>query len=393
MISIEEAREIIQNQQFEASSKIKNIADITKNDVLAKDLNAPVDLPLFSNSMMDGYVVGGVSDNYCVVGDIQAGDTKQYNLRDGEAYRIFTGAPTPANAFAVIMQELAERNADSVSFKDEIIEGKNIRVKGDEVQKGQLVLPKGTVLTPGVIGLLASMGITTCEVYTKPVITILSTGDECKPADAILEFGQIYESNGIMLQKALEENGFDVKERAHVLDFYEITKVQIDGLLKTSDVLIVTGGISVGDHDHVGKCIRDLGVQQQIYQIRQKPGKPFYFGRLGNKAILALPGNPASSLTCLYQYGIPVIKLLSGIKNDEIFPVEIKMILSHQHIKKSDRPEFLRSHYHYTDSKVDILTKQRSSMLHSYALANCLVFLQEGIYELEAGSTVTGYLI
>lgn len=393
MISIEEAREIIQNQQFESKSDVISITEIRKNHVLSKDLTAPVDLPLFSNSMMDGYVVGDVKDTYQVVGEIPAGSTDQYTIGAGEAYRIFTGAPLPENALAVVMQEHAARNGDMVSFSSEIIAGQNIRVKGDEVEKGQMVLPKGIVLTPGVIGFLATMGITACEVFSKPVISILSTGDECKPANTVLKHGQIYESNGIMLQKALEENGFEVTQRAHAIDTYEDTKSQIDEMLNTSDVLIVTGGISVGDHDHVGKCIRDLGVQQEIYKIKQKPGKPFYFGRLGNKAVLALPGNPASSLTCLYQYAIPVIKLLSGNQKDEIFPTEISMTLNHQHVKRGDRPEFVRSHYHQQGAKVDILTKQRSSMLHSYALANCLVFLEEGVYELEEGAKVTGYLI
>ena len=291
------------------------------------------------------------------------------------------------------MQEKAERNEHYVKFSDEITKGKNIRVKGDEVQKGDLVIPRGTILTPGVVGFLATMGIESCSVYDKPVISILSTGDECQSSNTELRYGQIFESNSIMLQKALEEYGFKVKLRTHSADTYEDTKSKVIHLLNTSDVLIVTGGISVGDHDYVGRCIRDIGVKELIYKIKQKPGKPFYFGRQQNKIVLALPGNPASSLTCLYQYGIPAIKLLAGTNSKDIFPQEVKMILNHNHTKKGDRPEFLRSFYHPTKSLVDILTKQRSSMLHSYALANCLVFLKEGRYEIKAGSEISGYLI
>lgn len=392
MITIDEAREIIRSQVFETVSVVKKISEICKSDILAEDIYTPVDLPLFSNSMMDGYVISEIKDHYKVVGEIKAGDNHKVVIKSGEAYRIFTGAPTPVNAYAVVMQEKVERKENIVSFSDEITKGKNIRIQGDEVEKGNKVLPKETLLTPGVIGFLATMGIQSCRIFNKPKISILSTGDECKPANTELKYGQIYESNSIMLLKALEENGFEVNSQTHASDTYDHTKSQINQLLKSSDVLIVTGGISVGDHDYVGRCIKDLGIKELIYKIKQKPGKPFYCGRLENKLVLALPGNPASSLTCMYQYGLPAIKRMAGTSKETIFPTEIQMTLNHKHVKKGDRPEFVRSHYHPSGNKVDILIKQRSSMLHSYALANCLVFLQEGIYDLDSGTKVSGYL-
>ncbi|MGB3468818.1 MAG: molybdopterin molybdotransferase MoeA [Cyclobacteriaceae bacterium] len=393
MISVEEARNIIHEQVFSVSAIKKSLSDIRRNDLLAEDIVTPVDLPLFSNSMMDGYVVADVCETYQIAGEIAAGNTSQIVIENGEAYRIFTGAPVPENSFAVIMQEKASVTGSTVTFLEQPVKYKNIRQKGDQVRKGETVLPTGTLLTPGVIGFLANMGIEQISVYDKPKIAILTTGDECKSPGSKLEYGQIYESNSLMLDSALSENGYTAKQKIHAGDTYEETKRHIEDLLAKNDVLIISGGISVGDHDYVNKCLTDLGVNQLIYKIKQKPGKPFFLGRLADKVVIALPGNPASSLTCLYLYGLPVIKLLSGAPADRIFPAEINMHLAHPHEKKGDRPEFVRSCYHPTGGNVDILTKQRSSMLHSYAIANCLVHLPEGDHKLIEGQTVTGYLL
>lgn len=393
MIEIKEAKKIIRDQVFPVTTFIKEIGDIARGDILAEDIRTPVDLPLFSNSMMDGYVVEGVHASYRIVGEIPAGSTEKLNIGAGEAYRIFTGAPVPENSFAVVMQEKALTSEGQVSFSETPLKGQNIRVRGDQVKKGETVLPAGTILTPGVVGFLANMGLEECAVVRKPQIALLTTGDECKPAGSALEFGQIYESNSVMLESALRDNGFSVSAKAHSGDSYAETKDQIENLLAAHDVLIVSGGISVGDHDHVGKCLTDLGVSQLIYKINQKPGKPFYLGRLADKIILALPGNPASTLTCLYLYGLPAIRRMAGTPEDRIYPAEVRMSLNHPHVKKGDRPEFARSHYHQVLGTVDILTKQRSSMLHSYALANCLVHLEAGNRDYEKNETVNGYLL
>lgn len=391
MISIAEAKKIISSQQYHRETEEVRLEELKAGNVLAEDIISPVDLPLFSNSMMDGYVVSSDATSHEVIGEIQAGDVKDYELPDGKAYRIFTGARIPDNSLAVIMQESASREGNQVSFTEDITAGKNIRKTGDEVTKGAKVLSAGTTITPGLTGFLAKMGLTHCKVFRKPRIALLTTGDECKPVGSTLQPGEIYESNSLMLQQALADYGYEVLIR-HTMDTYEATRSNLSDLLEQADVLFVTGGISVGDYDFVGRCLKDLGVTELFYKVSQKPGKPLFFGRKDNTSVLGLPGNPASSLTCFYQYGLPICRNMSGYRPEEFFLPPVQMKLAIDYTKFGPRPEFVRSEYQH-DGTVIPLGKQRSSMLHSYATANCLLYIPEGKQVLTAGQWVTGYLI
>ena len=392
MISIEEAKKVIGEQQYPRKTEVVSIHQLEVGAVLAEDIVSPVDLPLFSNAMMDGYVVSSLSSSYEVIGEIRAGDTENYLLPAGKSYRIFTGAKVPDGSLAVIMQEKASLSGNKVTFSDEVTAGKNIRLKGDEVQANAMVLAEGTIISPGLLGFLAKMGVQDCKVYQKPTIAVLTTGDECKPVGSSLKSGQIYESNSLMLEQALAVYGYTLSVKNHCRDTFEETKNMLANLMSKVDVLLVTGGISVGDHDYVGRCLIDLGVTELFYKVNQKPGKPLFFGRKGNCSVLGLPGNPASALTCFYQYGLAICRNYSGYRQEDLFLLPVSMKLATDYKKTGSRPEFVRSEYK-SNGTVLPLTGQRSSMLHSYARANCLLYLSAGPQDLIAGQEVLGYLL
>ena len=252
-----------------------------------------------------------------------------------------------------------------------------------------MALEKGTVLNAGGIGFLAGLGFTELDVFKRPKITVITTGNELiQPGKEILP-GQIYESNSLMLVAALNEFGFDAEEVITVADNYEHTKNSIDEALKKSDLVMITGGISVGDYDFVEDALKELAVEELFYKVKQKPGKPLFMGRKENKMIAALPGNPASALTCFYIYVLPTLNHLMGKGFKELQQEEI--ILNNSVRSNGQRAEFLKAFIE--GGKVSALAQQSSAMLMSYAKANALIYLPVGTTSIEAGEIVTVYCI
>ncbi len=387
MVKIEEALQIINDQKIEISTEKRKLSD-SLGFAISSPIKAPFDMPAFDNSAMDGYALCGLSTEYQIIGEVAAGDDREFDLKEGEAVRIFTGAKVPENTSAVMMQEKTKAEGEKL-FLDELPKhGQSIRPKGGELQKDELVFEKGYCITPAGIGMIGALGKNQVEVFKKPVINLVTTGNELvEPGDEKKE-GQIYESNSYALSAAAENFGFPVQQKMQIKDDFEAIRSGIENVLKTSDVLILSGGISVGDYDFVKQALEENGVEELFYKVFQKPGKPLYFGRKGSKFVFALPGNSASSLSCFYIYVLPFLQRFSG--NQHVGLPKYSFPIKQDFENRSDRPSFLKAKIE--NEQVDILDGQSSSMIRSMALGNALAFI-DAETALKKGDKIDCYLI
>ncbi|WP_299273342.1 gephyrin-like molybdotransferase Glp [uncultured Psychroserpens sp.] len=353
--------------------------------ILAKDVISPINMPPFRQSAMDGYAINiHSSKSYKLTGEVKAGDNYHPVLKAGEAVRIFTGAPVPDTANAVVMQEKVTRLDGQITIDNFTEKGTNIRPSGEQVKQGTIALKKGIKLTPASVGFLASLGIVEVFVYKRPSIAIVTTGNELVSIGTDLQYGQIYESNSVMLSSALQQLGFSNQSLYNVGDNYETTCTLLKNAISKHDVVLITGGISVGDYDFVGKALKALDVTEVFYKVKQKPGKPLFFGKKNETAIFALPGNPAAALNCFYIYVHTTLQILSG-NTDYTLPKTQKKSLS-AFSKKGDRAQFLKAIV--KGDSVTVLDGQSSAMLQSFAIANGLVFLPADTMRIAIGDVV-----
>ena len=313
MISVEQAITIVQNtveptENFELIEVAKASGYVLFEDVVSK-----IDMPPFRQSAMDGYALCLHNElAYQLIGEVKAGDNFHPVLKKGEAIRIFTGSPVPDTANAVIMQERVQVDNKSIIIDSLVSDNDNIRPLGEQILKGQTALKKGSLLTPAAVGFISSLGIEKISVYKKASVAVIVTGNELVKAGNVLNYGQIYESNGVMLTAALTGLGYQKVTNFKVEDTYQATFNMLQKVIGSHDVILVTGGISVGDYDFVGLVLKDLGVDELFYKVNQKPGKPLFFGKKENKIVFALPGNPAAALTCFYIYVQLALQKISG---------------------------------------------------------------------------------
>jgi len=359
------------------------------NCCLAADVYSPINMPPFDQSAMDGYAICGCSEQYLLKNEIKAGDmAENVALSEGEAIRIFTGSIVPPGATAVVPQEIVKADEKMIRISQSVQDAANIRKRGEEIAESELVLSKGSVLNVAAIGFLSGLGISHVQIFRKPRITLVVTGNELIQPGEKLSSGKIYESNASTIRTLLRSMGFTCTV-SFVKDDYKATKDCISDAISKNDLIVATGGISVGDYDFVGKALSELGVQEVFYKVNQKPGKPLYYGLKENKPIFALPGNPAAALTCFYMYVLPAIRKMMGY--DLSLPVKQKAILTHNYFKKGTRAQFSKAKL--GQGQVTISPKQSSSMLSSFIDANCLAFIPEDENEVSAGSEIEVYLI
>ncbi|GAB5417700.1 MAG: hypothetical protein Crog4KO_26860 [Crocinitomicaceae bacterium] len=389
MISVQDALNSILNHVPKLSVVTLPLSQ-SLGHTLAVDVHSPIHMPPFDNSAMDGYAIHEWSDSkYSVVGEIQAGvDASKTALSQGEAVRIFTGAMVPSSATTVVKQEITKREGDSVVILEAFKSGGNIRREGEQIKKGSLALPAGATLDAASIGYLAMLGIDEVSVYRNPIVKVLITGDELVAAGTSLKPGQIYESNAVTLISALNELGCDASS-VRVQDDYQATFETVGRLLQECDLLLTSGGISVGDYDFVGKAMQENGVDSHFYKVKQKPGKPLYYGSTNSCQVFALPGNPASALTCAYIYVLPAIRKMMGAKNLHL--EERKLLLQNDYSKNAGLTHFLKGASE--GNEVRSLEHQSSSMLDSFAAANCLIIIPEDATQLNAGDFVSVYML
>jgi len=384
MISVTEAQQLIIQNAKQLDTTTVNLENAF-GYFLAEDLTAPINLPCFRQSAMDGYAfIHTDKTELKVVGQIQAGDTKIPDLKKGEAIRIFTGAPVPDAADTVVIQEHTKRNGDQLIIDKLPNKEANVRPIGEQITAGTYVLKKGHQINEASLGFLAGLGFTDITVYQKLSVTILTTGNELQQPGTPLKPNHIYESNSIMLKNALSRIGITEVQISKVEDTLEATQEAVKKALQESDVLLVSGGISVGDYDFVQEALLSNGVKEHFYKVNQKPGKPLWFGTTKSKSVFGLPGNPASSLTAFYVYVLPHLHSRMGSLHP--FLNERKAELTEDISNKTGKTLFLKAGV--SDTKITPYTGQASSMLNTYALSNALLVVPEIETALKAGDVV-----
>jgi molybdopterin molybdotransferase len=307
-----------------------------------------------------------------------------------KAARIFTGAPIPVEADTVVMQEKTLVNNSVLEINDpELQKGSNIRNIGSEIANGVLGLTRGTRLTPGAIGFLATIGKDKIPVFPTPRVSIIVTGKEIRQPGERLQHGQVYECNSFTLRAALRELQITDIGVEHANDEPEELKSIIAHHLNASDVLLITGGVSVGDYDFVTQALKDCEVEKVFHRVKQRPGKPLFFGKIGNKIVFGLPGNPSSVLSCYYQYVVPGIERIMQFPESTVLTTYLP--LTSAYIKKRGLTYFLRGIYN--SKGVTPLGGQESYKLQSFANANCLICLPEDEEKFEKDELVEVHIL
>lgn len=383
MISVQEATNILFKNTITVNSISVPIQQ-SLNKILAEDIYAYVDIPTYSQSAVDGYAIKKdffqKNKIWKIKGEIKAGDNiKVQNLKNNECNKIYTGAKVPSALDVIIMKEYAEKISDNeVMFNiDDVTQYQNIRHKGEEIKKGEKIFSKNIVIKPEHIAVLSSIGKSKIKVKRDISILILATGNELKKIGSPIKTGEKYESNGIMLQQLIKKY-FDIDAK------YLLVKDDKKKLLNTLtkyyqnyDIIITTGGVSVGDYDFTKPVIKELNYNILIDKVAQKPGKPFVFAvSKQNKVIFGLPGNPRAALSCFYIYILRYIYQCYGICKEWPLPV-VTASIDNDLIINDNRTRILFVNIH--GNKISIPEKQDSHMLISSANADGIIVVNRSI--------------
>lgn len=394
MISVSEAIKIVHSNSV--TLDVENVAVRTSfGQVLSTDVISPLDLPPFHQSAMDGYALrlSDVQDHkqIRIIGESAAGNVFHGTINTGECVRIFTGARLPEGADCIIVKENAKEEGELLCIHESNTEHwQNIRSCGSQVKKSAIAVRSGTRINAATAGYISALGIELIQVYRKPRVTIIVTGSELVAPGETLEEGQIYESNSIMLEAALQSIHIHSCNLIYLKDDKTVIAETIRQCIKDNDLVLITGGISVGKYDFVGDVLRAEGVHEHFYKIAQKPGKPLFFGSMGNTGIFGLPGNPAAALSCFYEYVYPAILKMIG-ESSRIGLSRQKMILGEPWKKKAGLANFLKGKI--SDGKVFPLDAQESFMLSSFATADCLIYIPAELEVAHVGDEVEVHLL
>jgi molybdopterin molybdotransferase len=353
----------------------------------ASDIFAAVSLPRFDNSAMDGYAVVAASCGegklLRVVGEQPAGLDRRFRIEPGEAARLFTGAPIPAGADAIVMQEDVRVEGDEIFVNTAVEPGEFVRRRGCDVSEGQRIVEAGTRLRAQTLALLASQGSSEVDVGGVVRVAIISTGDELVRPGAKLEPGQIFESNSVLLQALVEKSGAMVASIRHCPDDAASIEEALRGAMQF-EVVILLGGVSVGARDLVKPALHTVGAETDLWRVAVKPGKPFLFGRADHCLIFGLPGNPVSAFVTFLLFVRPAILRLMGARDDALQLPSVPAILSSDLGNESDRPHYVRGQVR--DGKFTAMGRQESHALYGLSRANALLRVSPN-ENLRAGTT------
>jgi len=360
--------------------------------VLAEDIRSEMDVPPTDNSAVDGYAVGSAdtpergSRELTVVADLPAGAVFSDALRPGQALRIMTGAPMPAGADTVYPQEMIERNDQRITVPP-IARGANVRHRGEDVKAGVAVLAAGAVLRPQELGVAASLGLPQILVRQKPRVAILSTGDEVAEPGNERKPGQIFDSNRFSLRGLVEAAGGQVTDYGIVPDLFDELHSRLLQAAATADIVLTSGGVSVGDYDLVKAVLQEAG-GIDFWQVAMQPGRPIAVGRIGGAQFFGLPGNPVASMLTFHLFVRPALWKLAGRR--ELFGPRFHAVAVEPMRKKAGRREFKRGILAYTGERWEVRTTgpQGSGILTSMTQANCFIVVQEERGDVQAGETV-----
>ena len=376
MIAEEEARtKVLEKIQMRASRRVS--LSHALNCFAAEDYFSSLPLPNFDNSAMDGYAVVagtcGAGKRLRVIGEQPAGLDRQLRVSPGEAIRIFTGAPMPAGADAVVMQEDVTRDGSEMVINADVDPGDFVRKRGCDLTEGQKIVAKGELIRPATIALLASQGFAGVTVGGEVDAAIISTGDELAELGTELQPGQIYESNSVLLQALLQRCGAAVKSVQHCKDDADSLRKTLEQAIKHS-VLVINGGVSVGEHDLVQSTLRSLGAKIDIWRVAIKPGKPFVFGRIRECAVFGLPGNPVSAFVTFLQFVRPAIFKMMGATKLDLSKVPAKLLVDLSN--DGDRPHYVRGKCE--NGNFSPVGRQESHALFGLSQSNALFRLAVG---------------
>lgn len=373
MMDVFTARALIAGQARPLNSETLPLIEAHQR-IAAADITAAVDVPPAANSAMDGYALRLPTHPppwSLAISQTVAAGTPPLPLRPGTAARIFTGAEIPAGADAVVLQEDCEQSGDQVTIRETAQRGDNIRPRGQDIQRGQTVVRRGETLTAPHLGVLASCGIHRVDVVRRPRVTLLSSGSELVDPGRTLAPGQIYNSNVYMLRGLLQDWGCELVAQTHVADDLDSTRRALQLGADNSDLIISTGGVSVGDADHLKAAITSLG-ELELWKINMKPGKPLAFGRIGTATpILALPGNPVSAFTTAAIFVKPFIEGLCGRPYRELCFEQVAAAFALDDVRR--RPEFLRVRREH--GRLHRFANQSSGVLSSLLWADGLAWV------------------
>ncbi len=393
LIPVHEAWSIIQSCSPLQDNTKRVSTDAALGLTTAEEIKARYDQPPFANSAMDGFAVRAkvvhVGGRLNVVGEVAAGakDTG-VDVGDDECVRIMTGGPLPNWANAVIPKEWVDEQGGIITVQREVMENQHCRPRGDDLGSGTQVIAAGTRLGPHELGLVAYAGHGSVLVYQKPSIGIITTGNELKAAGGELTPGEIFDSNGPTLAGLCKQAGASVVSQVRARD----SRASLEGCLRQSqsaDILIFSGGVSVGKYDFVKEVLEGNGFEILFWRVRQRPGKPLLFGRSKKQVVFGLPGNPVSSALCFDQYVRYSIALRLG--RDDAKRPEVPAVLRGDVQTHESLHYFLRGVQEVDGSGVSsvrIIGKQGSHIFSSLRDANCIVHVPEGVSEVKDGTIV-----
>jgi molybdopterin molybdotransferase len=362
--------------------------DAAQGWVLAEDVASPIDVPPFESSAMDGYAVAaGPTAELAVAGESRAGRPFAGTLPAGAAVRISTGAEVPEGANAVVPVERSEAGANGSVTLPDTAPGENVRHPGEDMRAGDVVLRPGTVLGPAEVAVAASVGRTELSCAARPRLALVVTGDELAEPGEALGPGRIYNSNARALAGLARAAGAETAMSARVADDAGGTRAALGRALAGADVVCVSGGVSVGAHDHVKAALEELGVEQRFWGVRLKPGKPTWFGARDGVLVFGLPGNPVSAMVTFQLFVRPALVGLQGASPE---PKRASAVLAHPVALNSRRDQALRVRLEPSPEgwRAELTGGQGSHQLTSMLGADALAIVPAGQGELAAGERV-----
>lgn len=398
LISIDEALALIQSTPSALTAEQLPLTECL-NRYLVQDVYSEVDLPTFSQSAVDGYAICSSSENlqdsvFEIIGEIKAGSELDHQLLQGQAIRIFTGGKIPTGTTHVARQEIVKIESNNkIRLVEHIQQQADIRFAGEEIQLGQKIAECGQKINIGTLAALSMIGVRSIAVYRLPKVAVLVTGDEVAETPEDLKAGKVFDANGPLLKAWFEDYGIEVNI-LHIADESQRVTQCFNQLKQQYDVIITTGGVSVGDYDFVRPCSFEAGFEQIFWKVKQKPGKPLFFAQYIQDEhrcfLLGLPGNPAAVYVCMQIYGKV---LLDVLQNQDQSVNWFSGTLTHE-LKSDARERFLRmqAYYEHGQLKLKSLAKQQSHMLSNLMQANCLVRVPANT-KLEIGQELTGVFI
>ncbi len=361
--------------------------------VLAEHIISPVNVPQYTNSAMDGYAIRSDDvdrDSYQVVAEVMAGHAYDQPLEVGQAVKIMTGAPTPLNGDTVVMREQASQEGDKVTFDGANIKaGQNVRQAGEDLAIGSDVFTAGTRLASPEMGMIASLGFGEANVFRKLKVAVFSTGDEVQAPGTEQKANSIYDSNRFTIMGMLEKLGCEILDFGILEDNEQLMIEALENASAQADVVMTSGGVSVGDADYIKLALDKLG-QIDFWRINMRPGRPLAFGQINNKPFFGLPGNPVAVMVSFINFVEPALRKMQGEQGWK--PLKVNAIATENLRSRQGRTEFSRGIYELDDTgRLTVRTtgKQGSGILRSMSEANCLIEISPAIDTVKAGESVT----